>query len=376
MTSLATVPVYPPPNRQTRVTVTITDPTANYVRLYVTNAPPGSELREKLDSADDPRNRILVYKGRGGSDEPWNVRFDVGGKYTFTAEEWNRSGGFGGGFQGDPDGAQVDTLIASDDTVSIYVGERLRSTIRAGSDSVDIVLWVWNSTIRPTTRGVHGEESPTLIKDSPTGRELAVLESATILPLVEALADVSVSSARGSASTVLANIVNKWNAHLAQATVHQANDADNDIPAGLASAASAKVFKQSINEILPRIRNHYANDAAYGGVSAGRDTGGYHDVSGKVNDNLNLPIIDGASTEEDAYWALADLWRSYEAHRASTVVHDNADATNTLTALPALLAIAKEFFAIWASTSPTASATTSSGATLLLATGFRSEPLS
>lgn len=375
MTSFATVPVYPPPNRPTRITVTITDPTANYVRIYATGAPPGSELREKLDNAQDPRNRVLVYKGRGGSDDPWNATFDVGGKYTFAAEEWARSGGFGGGFQGDPDGAQTETLVANG-AVSIYVGERLLSTIRAGSDSVDLVLWVWDSTIRATTRGVHGEESPRLTKESPTGRELSVLESASISAAVAALANTSVSSALGTASSVLANIVGKFNAHRIQSGVHQSNDGDNDIPTGLASAANAKVFKQSINEILPRIRNHYLNDAAYGGEDAGRDSGGYHDVSGLVNDNLNLPIIDGASNEEDAYWALADLWRSYEAHRASTAFHDVADSTNTLTALPPLLAIAKEIFAVWASTNPTAPSTVSNGATRLLATGFRSEPLS
>lgn len=380
MASLTVVsPAYPPPGKEVTIQVNLDESDADYVYIWATDAPLGSELRGKLDDTKDPRRRVLVYSGRGGSSDPFRYTFDRGGKYTFIAQEVQRGATeFGGGYQGDPDGdLDVENQGAPDD-LTIYIGERRVSTIRAGADSLDLVLWVWDANIRATTRGLHGEASPALVKASPTARELAVMESESVQTALDALVDVAVSTAIGTISSTLGDIVDEFNDHLAQASVHQNNDADNVIPEGLASSTGAKALKQSINEILPRIRNHYLNDAAYGGVAPmGRDSADYHNVSGKVNDNLNLPIIDGASNEEEAYWALADLWRSYEAHRASTSVHDAADSTNTLNPLPALLAVAKEVFTVWASTNPTAPSTVSSGATLLTAVaGFRSEPLS
>ena len=377
-------PEYPPPGREVTFTVSLSGDETDYVHIWVTDAPVGSELRGRLDDSKDPRRRIHVYSGRGGSSDPFRYTFDRGGKYTLVAQEVIRGASdFGGGYQGDPDGDLGVENEGNPGDITVYIGERLTSTIRAGSDSVDLVLWVWNDTIRATTRGVHGEESPAIVKPTPSARELAVIESADVQTTLSALVDVAVSTALGTVSSTLGNgtggIVKEFNDHLAQASVHQNNDTENAIPTGLASTSGAKSLKQAINEILPRVRNHYLNDAAYGAdplIGAGRDTGDYHNVSGKVNDNLNLPIIDGAASEEDAYWALADLWRSHEAHRTSTSVHDAADSTNTLSSLPALLAVAKEIFTVWSSTNPTAPSTVSSGATKLIAqAGFRSEPL-
>jgi hypothetical protein len=382
MPSMSSVPLYPVPNRQVTFTVTLAEPTANFVRIWCTSAPQGSELRKALDDSKDPRNRVLFYEGKGGATATKQAIFEAGGVYTFTAQEYDRGASdFGGGYQGDPDGDLTSTPVGSASTLTVYIGERRESVIRAGIDSVNLVVWVWNDTIRATTRGTHGEASPAVFKIGATARELAVVESAAVKAAALDLVDVSVATALGTAGAFLANtaggFVKEWNDHVADSTVHQDADADNDIPTGLASVASAKALKQSVSEILSRVRNHYLNDAAYGNTVAGRDTGNYHDVSGKLNDNVNLPIIDGVS-DDDAYWAQAELYRSYEAHRVSaspTGVHDSADTTNALSALSPMLEVARQIFAVWAATSPTPAATVSSGATLLSAqAGFKAAP--
>lgn len=381
MTTMPSVPQYVAPNRQATLTVNLTESGSNFVRIWCTHAPPGSSLRQKLDDSNDPRNRVLFYDGKGGETAKKQATFEVGGVYTFTAQEYDRGASdFGGGYQGDPDGDLTSTPVGSPSTITFYVGERHVSTIRAGADSVDLVTWTWDDTIQATSRGLHGEESPAVIKAGPTARELAAIESSAVSTAATALAGTTVSAALGSFGAPLSNFISKWNAHLADGTVHEDADAVNVIPVGLSSASSAKGLKQAINEILPRVRNHYTNDAAYGGTSAGRDTGNYHNVVTKRNDNLNLPIIDGVASDADAYWAQAELWRSYEAHRVSAPssgVHDSADSTNSLTALPAMLAVAKEVFTVWAASSPVAPVTASSASTLLVAqAGFRVEPLS
>jgi hypothetical protein len=216
-----------------------------------------------------------------------------------------------------------------------------------------------------------------VFKTGATARELAAIESEVVKAAALDLVNVTVATALGTPGAVLANaaggFVEEWNDHVADATVHQDADAANVLPTGLASVSSAKALKQSVSEILSRIRNHYLNDAAYLNATSGRDSGDYHNTGSKVNDNTNMPIIDGVS-DDDAYWAQAEIWRSYEAHRVSAA-HDISDTTNVLTALPKMLEVARQIFAIWAATSPAAAATVSSGATLLSAqAGFKAVP--
>lgn len=387
MTTIATVPTYVVPGRKFQATVTLVGSGANYVRIWCTAAPPGSALRKKLDGEDTedkkPRERIELIALDAG--KPWNVTpdaFDVGGVYTLKAQEYTLgSSAFGGGYAGDPDGAPSETKVGGETSIALDIGKRIRSTIRAGNDSVDLVLWIWGTTIRETTLATHGEASPALVKATPTARELAAIESSTVRSTLDALIDVAASTAFGTVSTILSNsaggFVKEWNDHIANSpTVHQNADTDNDLPIGLASAANASNLKDIVNEILRKVRQHYTNDAIDGGTTGGRDSGDYHNVSTKKNDNVNLPVVQGAGTDADAYWAIADIWRSYEAHRISTAVHDAADSTNTLTALPALLAVAREIYTIWASTSPTVPATQSSGVMALVAPGvFEEAPL-
>jgi hypothetical protein len=393
MTTLSTLPVYPVPARQTAVIFTLTESGSNYVRVWCTAAPPGSELRKALDGTSDPptepRSRHEVYKGDGGADKPLRRVFETGGRYVLVAQEYTKNAtAFGGGYEGDPDGYESETKVGSEATLELFIGQRMTSEIRVAGESVTVVLWVWDDTIRATTVATHGEKSPTLLATSPTVKVQAAMESAAVIAALAALADDAVTTAIGTPATILGNgaggFTKEWNDHLADTAPHATADTENGIPTGLASAASADNLSDTVNECLLLIRYHYTNDAVKAGADppgAGRDTGDYH-VPAAVhgNDNVNMPLFRSVGDPRDAYWAVADIHRSYEAHRVSAVgtggIHDSPDSTNVLTALPSLLALGSAVFTVWAATSPTTPATQSDGAMALIAkAGFTETPL-
>jgi hypothetical protein len=380
MASLSTVPVYPPPKKPVKVAIALTQAGSNYVRMWCTQAPQGSSLRKSIDGTSDPRSRFEVYKGDGGESQPWTTTFEVGGCYTFVAQEYTLGrASYGGGYQGSPDGDPLETKVGSESTLSLYIGQRFELPIAVAGDSVTLVWWIWNDTVRATTIKVHGEETPALQR--PNGpRALAAVEIAVTSGVLVNRAGAGDSALIGVPSTILGNaaggLIKEYNDHLAQATVHAANDTDNDIPTGLATAHSSRNFAGAVNEFLRKLRQHFINDAVEAGTVAGRDTAGYHAPGGtKANDNANLPLFTSVD-EGSAYIALADIHRCLTAHFASTAVHNNADVVNTLTALPYALAVASAVFTVWSSTTPTVASTQSPLAVAALAKmGAKEVPL-
>ena len=376
MTTLSTLPTYAAPNLDTQVIFTLTGGGANFVRAWLTAAPPGSELRKKLDAS--AQSRIAFYEGDGGALHPERRKFDVGGKYTLVAQEYTRgASNYGGGYQNSPDGAPSETKVGAEVTLSLYIGQRLTSDISTGTDVMTVAVWVWDSTIRATTLSTQGEDSPTLLATSGTPRAVAAAESSAVASALAALVNVTVSSAVGDAGDVLASLVGQWNSHLVEPGAHDTNDTDNDLPIGLGSSASAGSLAASVTEVVPYLRQHFTNDAVAGGSANGRDSAGYHVVSGnKANDNANLPLLAGASQLADAYWALADLCRCYEAHRVNAAVHTAVDGTNALDPRPQLMALGEAVLTVLASTSVATPPTQSSGAmTLISGAGFTESPL-
>jgi hypothetical protein len=376
VTTLATTPEFAAPKRQTQVIFTLTQSGANFVRVWVTKAPPGSDLRKQLDESTS--GRIEVYAKDGGTSQPYVKSFEVGGKYTFVAQEYVKGAAdYGGGYQDSPDGHQSETKVGSETTLPMYIGQRMNAEIRAGNDSVNLVCWVWNDTIRNTTRAVHGEDSPRLVKEKATDRERAALESSDVQDALDELIDSSVDDAIGDLVATLSDIVTNFTLHLTQATVHFAGDNENTPPAGLISSLGAYTTKDAVNELLKRFYYHYTNDQTLID-NPGRDTAQYHYDSVYLDDNANLPLFQSVN-DKNAYWAIADLWRSYEAHRLSVSPggsHLVADTFNPLADLPPLLEVANQVFAIWSSVDPVVPPTQSSGAmTLIASAGFTEKPL-
>jgi hypothetical protein len=286
------------------------------------------------------------------------------GVYTLKAYELTvGASDYGGYFENDTDGYASETVEGST-TLTVYVGQRLESQIGTPEDNATLVLHVWNATVRPTTVEQHGVDSPALIDPSSALAETFISDSGVVAKLAD-LEDTAATTVAAAASTVLDNILLVFNDHLTEAGVHAANDTDNT-PA-VASLRGAKTEEQLVTSIatLQRLyRQHCENDD---GSGAGAGSGGYHSIA----DRTNGPIANPPSDYASAIFALADLWRGYEAHRSSSVFHNSADITNTLTALTtgSLLALCKEVSDVLATPTPTAPSTDNSGATRLVHSG-------
>lgn len=374
MATLTTLPVYAPPTRETQVIFTLTESATNFVRVWVTVAPPDSELRGKLE--ESAQSRFEIYAGPGGTEIPLRRKFDRGGKYTLVAQEYRRGASdYGGGYQKSPAGAPSETKVGAEAALSLFIGQRMTAEIGANGDTATLVLWVWDQHIRATSLGVHGEESPALQRDTPTPRTRAAMESAAVEAALAGLAGQAVATATGDPSAILDDFITVWAGHLADGISHADADTLNGLAAGLSGSPSVSSLKDALAEILPRVRYHYLNDAVLGNVVNGRDSAGFHNLIGKKNDNANLPLLAGVS-DADAYWALAELHRSYEAHRQSVTVHVTADITHVLDPLPPLLALASLFFGVLASPNPTVPPAQSTGAQRLISSvSFAETPL-
>jgi hypothetical protein len=367
-TTVTTTPTYPVPNREAKVTFSGAPGGATWLRAWCTVAPTGSKEYGELKAATTS-NRVVVYEGDGSS-QPWRWTPTVGGKYRIVAQWYTRGSSYGGGYAGDPNADPTETPVGGADTVYIYVGERLHQQLGTGGDIANLGVWAWNATIRATTADQHGETTPVVSYDSPSPKALTAINSSDVRANAASLANVAASTALGTIATIVSDMYTKIAAHIIRTSgsTHNAADADNTLKPEIASSPSVATLAESVNALLTCLRRHMLNDKA----GEGTGSAAYHKLGG-VNkaDYVNLPIVKSVSGIEDAYPALAEVWRAYEAHRVSLSVHGAADTTNTLTALPALLAVHEAFFAQLAATSPSTPPAGQSAVTELVAHGFQ-----
>lgn len=363
MPTITTTPALVAPNREAHITIALAQSGANFVRVWCTIAPPGSELAGKLESSTDPRNRVLVYQGNGGVAHPWRQTFDRGGKYTFVAQEYVRGGSGGPAYQGDPNAADKETKLGAEATLELYVGQRVTQPIGPASDRATVVLWVWNETIQETSVTYHGEASPTIVTTAtPTPRVATAINSASVRTALTNLIGVTVTTALGDIPALVSNYVTTWNNHLDEGGIHANNDNDNEIPSGFATASTPKNFQRFTSEALKYMRRHFTNDSGEGVSSAN-----YH---GAGADWADMPLYESAGSLAEAVGAFADLHRCYELHRL-TNVHETGDSNNRLTALPKLFEVHRQFLAVLAASEPTVPPAQSSGVQKLVsAAGF------
>ena len=365
--TIAQVPTYPAPGRKVRVT-----PTAgaggNFARVWLTDAPLGSELREKIAKATTARLELAATD----SGKAFEFTPDVGGAYVCTVQEYTLGAtAHGGAYEGDPDGYQTETKVGAESTVYLYAGERLEQTIGAGADTAKLVVWIWNATIRQTTIAEHGEATPALYNLSSDRAKTAAL-STTVATALTALVGQTATATIGTLATVLDNMLAKINAHMGMgATTHNAADADNDMGRVLDGASGIDGIVYVAQRMATALRYHMTNSAdgaAIGGAA-------YHIVSTAKGDWANLPAFQSCGSLEQALSVIGSVWEAYEAHRVNTSVHGAADSTNTLSALGPLLGLHKAYAAVIRSMNPTSPASINSGTTLLVhGAGFRTVP--
>lgn len=360
MATFTTEPTYIVPNKSAGIVFALDESGANYMRAWVTDAPEGSELKAKL--TDNGITETQVYEGDGES--TWDFTPDVGGCYRVKVQEYTLgASSHGGSYQGDPNGVQSETKKGTEYSLSLYVGQKLTSSVGAGGDLADLVLYVFDDTIRETTLAIHGEVTPRIeLPATPRAR------SAMVAPAVESslldLIDVTAATAIGDPSSIVSDIVTNYNLHRVEPGVHNTDDTDNVVSAGFGSSLTPETMSIGASEIMRNVRNHYSNDDGTGPA-----TKDYH---GSLFDLTNPPLFLSVGGTADSYRSIADLWRSYEAHRVFGPVHGSPDTTNTLAALPVLLVVHREFLASLAALTPVVPQTQSTGAVLLMAqTGAR-----
>ena len=372
MPTLSSLPTYPIPNREARHFFTLTESGSNYVRVWVTIAPEASELASKLK--ESTQSRFVVYQGDGGQDQPWRFTADKGGKYTLVAQEYSKGSGFGGGYEGDPLGAPTETKVGSEATLTLEIGQKFTQRIGFGADIASLVMWVWAATIRKTTVALHGEDSPRIESDAPAPLAKTAMETTAVLTALANLADTTCSTALGTLSTIVSEMVTDLNAHNAMpSTVHNAADTVNAIPKELGAAPTPQTLVEFVNDALLKMRRHRLNDHGgdpLAGTAPGTGSAAYHRVGGNNKGDLaNMPLFQSVGSQEEAYGGLADIWRAHEGHRVNTGVHGTADSTNSLAALPKILEVHRQFLTVLASSSPAAPPAQSSGAQLLISVG-------
>lgn len=342
----------------------------NFLRLWCTAAPDGAKLKSELDQSSAAR--VFVFEGDATA--TWKFMPDAGGVFVFAAQEYTKGAtpGFRGAYTGDPRGFETETKIGSEASLSIQIGQRITQKLGVGSDTATLAIHVFGATIRATTFDVHGETTPFLLEASTTKAKTAVVD-ATVLSSLAALVaggGVAAATALGTLSSIADDIIQKFNAHRSQATVHAANDPTNVISRAYESPTTPASLQRTVAEILRMLDRHMRNDD---GSSAGTGGVAYHFV-GSINraDWANALIAQPPGDLTACIVGLSDAWRAYEGHRVNTGVHTSADTVNTLTALSPLLTLHKAFLSSIQATSPTPPNTANAGVvTLVHGGGFK-----
>jgi len=370
MTALSHTPQYPAPQRQTQVTFSLTEDGSDFVRVWCTIAPTGSELDGKINSSKDPRNRVQIFEGTPA--QSWSYNFDKGGKYTFVAQEYTKGSGYGGGYEGDPNGAANEEKVGTESTLTLFVGQRVTQPIGPVDNRATLVLWVWDNTIRATNKAVQGETSPSIIAQSPTALVKTAIGSTSLTAALAALVDTNCDVATGDLGAFGHNLYNAVGYHYVS-TSHSDDDTDNLIGPSYDSPPTAQAFQELVNTALKSLRQHVTNDtgSATGDGHIGPGTGNYH-FDG-LSDRLNVPLYQQVSSLGEAYGAFVDIARCLDAHQNNLAVHDELDVY-TLTTRTKLMDIHYAFLSVLASLTPSVPAAQSSGVQTLLSTaGFKEE---
>jgi hypothetical protein len=372
--TLSATPAYPVPGKPAKLRLTLAESGTNLVKLWLTDAPPAS--KHKRDLVARQQSRSLVYAGPGGANAELAFEPDVGGAYVFAAQEYALgASNYGGGYQDSPDGHQSETAIGSEVTRTLYVGQRMTQTLGNGTHSAQLVVYVFNDTIRATTVPVHGEATPDIINPSSAAARIASLASSVQTQLSALTAD-TVATVAGGLSSAVDDLIVRFNAHRTQASVHATSDTDNTIDVSFRVPTGPAGIVESCNELLRKLDLHMRNakaDATATGSQA------YHNKGGNKRADLANKLIATSASSADlasAFALVGDCWRAYEAHRADgTTYHNSADSTNIATALGgALLLLHQHYMNSLRQGNPTAPATEQSGAVQLAQTaGFRED---
>lgn len=322
--SIQTTPLYPAPKRKVKLRFETTG--GDQVRLAVTDAPRGSELKAKLDK--EALTQLDFFNGDTGTEIEYI--FDIGGRYVFKATEMRRRvSQHGGGYEDDPAGSSTNEVIDTN-TVTVVVGSRVTVDIAVGAyGKSTLVLYAFDETVRETTELHHGEKSPALVNPNTAIAKTAVVEQ-DVTDAIAALKDQLTATLIGSIAGVVNEMISKLNAHMGSATFHSTADTNNAIDAVFVNPTTPGAIQRTAAEVYRKLKNHFSNDT---GEGQGEGSGSYHSAA----DWEAMAVSGSGGSLAIALVQLADAWRGFEAHRSNGTLHATPDTVNSLSSLPPLL---------------------------------------
>ena len=375
MTTISISPQYPIPGRVCNIIFTKSISNTNFFRVWVTVAPTDSELYNSIKNDKDPRNRFEVYSGSGGTDFPLSITLDKGGKYTFVAQEYVKGSGYGGAYEGDPNGSELEVKNGSEVNLYVFVGQRMTQVIGPPNYRATLNLYVWDDTIRATYRSIHGEDTPSITANPATDKVKSAIESTTVKSYLSALAGLTVSTAIGNLSAMVPEYHTNWKNHLLSSTFHNQSDSLNELDVSLLKSYTSNTLTDFVNKAITNQRYHFLDDTSLDGTITppnpiGPGLGEFH----TVQDRQNLSLYQSVGGFDEAYGAFVDLLRTCELHRVDTSEHLYADDVHVTSELSPLMKVHREYLSIVASPNPPAPPAQSSGAQLLISgAGFKEE---
>ncbi len=368
------VPQFPVPRRTAQITFNVTG--GNFVRVWVTDAPDGSAFRNSLD--EKRLDREQVFEGTAGAaganpaPAVFNFTPDKSGAYVFAAIGFTQGSSTGGGFDQAATAAPSETIVGSEETITIYVGQRLVQQVgyivpELGDARGQLVIWIFNDTVRATNVETHGEKTPAIVNIPSLKARTAALDSAVVTALA-ALEDQTAVTIRGSFDTVMDDFITNFENHRANGTFHANADTFNTISNVFKQAQGEVGFVRATNESRQRFVGHQTNLA-----SGGLPNGDYHSPSSTPSsDWLHRVLSPRAGTFPEAVTLLGDLMRAYEDHRTQVSnpdLHDSSDTTNVLAARPPVFDVHEAYSQALSDVATTGAATDNQGAAELVHTG-------
>lgn len=329
--SITTKPAYPVPGR-VRVNFT-PSASVNYVRVWCTAAPEGSDYRASLERFGTVASDARVVVFEGYTKEEWQPFLTVGGRYSFEAQEYTRDTDEGA-YRFDPRGAPTETKVGAEQSVDIYVGEQVtqKLTTQDLGDSIEFTYFVFNDTVRETTLNIHGINSPSYI--NPTSERMRLAAQATaVQSAAGAMVDQTTTTVFGDIAALIEEIRVDLSAHMEDLTYHSAVDTEN-------RDGVRKISRSSIVSPVRKFMSHFDNHI--------RNTPNevHEDGSAVVNSDANSALFATIPTSvADAVAALADIIRATDRHYASAVPHKaTTDSRATTTTLGLIVATHNAFW--------------------------------
>lgn len=303
--SITTRPIYPLPGS---VTVAFVATVGDSVRCWVTAAPDGSSYAKDITTAGGP---VLAHES--DADRAWKFQPDRPGIYQVRIDELAHDvTGYRGGWRGSPSAATSESVVSTQ-TVPVVVGTALKQQLGWGPTTGTLVLHIYDSTIRRLTTPINGQDSPRLATGSATTLNTVGLQAA-----IAGLVDETEADTLSDVATMVGDLIDTFNSHIASLGMHPVADASNAVPAAMTTLTSPKSLEQAVKSLQDCLGRHVRDyKAGTTPADTGFGKGGYHNALSTVG----LPQAPAPAGSSGLFSTIGDLYVAIVQHLRDDVAH-------------------------------------------------------